>query len=41
MADGRIYDNLYCWAIELKDGKVHRLREYMDSHYIAKLFGEG
>lgn len=41
VADGRIYDNLYCWAIELKDGKVHRLREYMDSHYIAKLFGEG
>jgi ketosteroid isomerase-like protein len=40
VADGRPYDNLYCWAIELKDGKIYRLREYMDSLYISKLFGE-
>ena len=41
VADGRPYDNLYCWAIEIKDGKIHRLREYMDSLYISKLFGAG
>jgi len=41
VADGRPYDNLYCWAIELKDGKIWRLREYMDSLYISKLFGGG
>jgi len=41
VADGRPYDNLYCWAIELKDGKIYRLREYMDSLYISKLFGGG
>ncbi len=38
-ADGRPYDNLYCWALEIKDGKIFRLREYMDSLYISKLFG--
>ncbi|MET0280013.1 MAG: nuclear transport factor 2 family protein [Steroidobacteraceae bacterium] len=39
LADGRIYDNRYAWALELKDGLVYRIREYMDSHYIATLFG--
>lgn len=39
IADGRTYDNRYAWAIELKDGLVWRIREYMDSHYIATLFG--
>jgi ketosteroid isomerase-like protein len=41
LADGRTYDNRYAWAIELKDGLVYRIREYMDSHYIATLFGSG
>jgi len=39
IADGRTYDNRYAWAIEIKDGLVWRIREYMDSHYIATLFG--
>jgi len=38
-ADGRPYENLYAFAIEIKDGKVYRLREYMDSFYVAKLQG--
>ena len=37
--DGRPYENLYAFAIEIKDGKVWRLREYMDSFYVAKLQG--
>jgi ketosteroid isomerase-like protein len=37
--DGRPYENLYVFAIEFKDGKVHLLREYMDSLYIARLQG--
>ena len=37
--DGRPYENLYAFAIEIKDGKVYRLREYMDSFYVAKLQG--
>ena len=37
--DGRPYENLYVFAIEFKDGKVHLLREYMDSLYTARLQG--
>jgi ketosteroid isomerase-like protein len=39
IADGRNYENLYAWAFELKDGKVHAIREYMDSHYVINLLG--
>ena len=38
-ADDRPYENLYVFVLEFKDGKVHVLREYMDSFYIAKLQG--
>jgi ketosteroid isomerase-like protein len=38
-ADGRPYENLYVFVLEIKDGKVWRLREYMDSLYVAKLQG--
>jgi ketosteroid isomerase-like protein len=38
-ADDRPYENLYVFVIEIKDGKVWRLREYMDSFYVAKLQG--
>jgi uncharacterized protein len=37
--DGKIYDNDYCWVFEVSDGKIDAMREYMDSHYTAKLFG--
>lgn len=39
LADGRPYDNRYAWAFEVRDGKVAAIREYMDSHYVARLFG--
>ena len=39
LADGRTYHNRYAWAVEVKDGKIFAVREYMDSHYVAKLFG--
>lgn len=39
LQDGRTYRNDYCWVFRLKDGKVARLHEYMDSHYVATLFG--
>ena len=37
LKNGKDYDNLYVWVYEIKDGKVWKLREYMDSHYIANL----
>lgn len=39
-ADGRPYDNLYCWVLEIRDGLVYRLREYMDSYYVSTLVSE-
>ncbi len=37
--DGKIYDNDYCWVFEISNGKIDAMREYMDSHYTARLFG--
>ena len=37
--DGKIYENDYCWVFEVSNGKIDAMREYMDSHYTAKLFG--
>lgn len=39
LADGRMYENHYAWAIEVEDGRIAAIREYMDSHYVARLFG--
>jgi hypothetical protein len=38
LADGRPYENYYAWAVEIKDGKIFAIREYMDSFYVAGLF---
>jgi ketosteroid isomerase-like protein len=39
VADGRVYENQYAWAIEVRDGKIFAVREYFDSLYVARLFG--
>jgi ketosteroid isomerase-like protein len=31
LADGKAYDNDYCFIFELQDGRIHRVREYMDT----------
>lgn len=36
-ADGRAYDNHYAMSVDVRDGKVAALREYMDSHYVHQL----
>ena len=38
LQDGRPYDNRYAWAFELRDDKIAVIREYLDSHYIVRLF---
>lgn len=38
LRDGRPYENLYAWALEVREGKVAAIREYMDSHYVIGLF---
>ena len=30
VANGKVYDNYYCFVFALKDGKIHRIREYVD-----------
>lgn len=37
LKNGKEYANRYAFVIEIKDGKVFALREYMDSHYITTL----
>jgi ketosteroid isomerase-like protein len=37
LADGRPYQNLYAWAVEVREGKIYALREYFDSHYVVEL----
>lgn len=39
LQDGRAYDNRYAWSIDVREGKIFAIREYMDSHYVATLFG--
>lgn len=39
LADGRVYDNWYAWALEVRDGRILAIREYMDSFYVSQLFG--
>lgn len=31
VANGRFYENDYCFIIELEGGRIRRLREYMDT----------
>jgi ketosteroid isomerase-like protein len=31
LANGRAYANDYCFVFELRDGLIHRVREYMDT----------
>ena len=37
LADGRAYDNYYVMVLEVSDGKVTALREYMDTYYVNQL----
>ncbi len=32
--NGKTYDNRYCWVVEVRDGMVFAIREYMDTAYI-------
>lgn len=35
--DGRPYDNRYAMSVDVENGKVIALREYMDTHYVHGL----
>ena len=37
---GQEYRNRSHLLIEVRDGRIHTVRDYLDSHMIAKLYGE-
>jgi ketosteroid isomerase-like protein len=39
LRNGNVYDNQYCWVIEIRDGLVFAIREYMDSQYVNSVAG--
>jgi hypothetical protein len=38
LAHGGHYENDYCFVFELRDGLIHRVREYMDTQRGAAWF---
>jgi ketosteroid isomerase-like protein len=40
LSDGRAYDNRYAWAFEVRGREIAMIREYLDSYYIVRLFGQ-
>jgi ketosteroid isomerase-like protein len=41
LLDDRPYDNHYVMALEVREGRVSALREYMDSYYVHELLKRG
>ena len=37
MADGFVYEQLYCFVISIRDGKIFELREYLDTKLAQEL----
>jgi len=37
LSNGNRYHNRYCWMIDIKDGKICHLKEYMDTAYIMSV----
>ena len=37
LKNGKIYDNRYAWLIEVKDGRIFAIREYMDTAFIQTI----
>ncbi len=38
--NGMRFDNRYCWVVDFKDGVIVRVRAYLDSAMVARLFEE-
>src|ERR1044071_593413 len=39
LADGRRYDNNYCWVFRFQDGLIQEVREYTDTQLVTETFG--
>jgi uncharacterized protein len=38
--NGMRFDNRYCWVVDFRDGLIVRVRAYLDSAMVARLFQE-
>ena len=38
--NGMRFDNRYCWVVNFQDGLIVRVRAYLDSAMVARLFDE-
>jgi ketosteroid isomerase-like protein len=38
--NGLRFDNRYCWVVYFRDGVIVRVRAYLDSAMVARLFEE-
>ena len=38
-ATGAVYDNLYHFLFTVEDGRISRMKEYMDTHHAKVTFG--
>jgi uncharacterized protein len=38
--NGMRFDNRYCWVVDFRDGLIVRVRAYLDSAMVARLFRE-
>ena len=36
--NGRVYNNLYHFVFEIKDGKIHVIKEYLDTEHTRAVF---
>jgi uncharacterized protein len=39
LPNGRRYDNAYCFLVTVRDGRIHRVREHLDTHLGLLAFG--
>jgi ketosteroid isomerase-like protein len=39
LTDGAIYDNFYHFLFEISDGRIARVREYLDTKHVDQVYG--
>ena len=40
MKNGKLYQNIYHFMHIVRDGKIHTVREYMDTEHVTEVFGD-
>jgi ketosteroid isomerase-like protein len=40
MSNGAPYDNSYCWVLDVEDGRIRRIKAYLDTALVNDLFDQ-